>query len=75
MSENIRRDVVHVVTRELEREFAGLVSATVMTACVVSALRDLCGSISIEALPEMAARLARVRLTALLDECARRQIA
>jgi len=64
--------VVTEVSRELDRQFAGLLSTTVITACVASAIRDLRGSISGEALPEMAARLARVRLAALVDECAAR---
>ncbi len=60
--------VVTEVSRELDRQFAGLLSATVITSCVASAIRDLRGSISGEALPEMAARLAGVRLAALVDE-------
>ncbi len=64
--------VVTEVSRELDRQFAGLLSTTVITGCVASAIRDLRGSISGEALPEMAARLARVRLAALVDECAAR---
>src|SRR4051812_22585752 len=54
--------VVSRLSRELDRDFAGLVSAPVITACVADAIRDLRGSISGEALPEMAVRLARVRL-------------
>jgi len=64
--------VVTEVSRELDRQFAGLLSTTVITGCVASAIRDLRGSISGEALPEMAARLARVRLAALVDERAAR---
>ncbi len=64
--------VVTEVSRELDRQFAGLLSTTVITGCVASAIRDLRGSISGEALPEMAARLAWVRLAALVDECAAR---
>jgi len=64
--------VVAEVSRELDRQLANLLSTTVITSCVASAIRDLRGSISGEALPEMAARLARVRLAALVDECAAR---
>ena len=62
--------VVAEVSRELDRQFAGLLSTTVITSCVASAIRDLRGSISGEALFEMAARLAWVRLAVLVFECA-----
>ena len=68
----LTQDVVVEVSRELDRQFAGLLSTTVITGCVRAAIRDLRGSISGEALPEMAARLARVRLAAILDERAAR---
>jgi hypothetical protein len=68
----LTRGVVTEVSRELDRQFAGLLSATVISGCVAGAIRDLRGSISGEALPEMAARLAGVRLAALVDERAAR---
>lgn len=68
----LSRRVFIEVRRELDRQFAGLLSTTVITGCVASAIRDLRGSISGEALPEMAVRLARVRLAALVDERAAR---
>jgi hypothetical protein len=39
-----------------------LVTAETITACAKAAIRDLRGSINPEALPEMAVRLAQVRL-------------
>ena len=67
-------NVVAELSREMDRQFAGLLSATVIAGCVADALRDLRGSISGEALPEMAARLARFRLAALVDKRISRQL-
>jgi hypothetical protein len=51
------------VSRELYREYSLVFPAPVIAACVRDTLVDLHGSISTEALPEMAAVLAKVRLT------------
>jgi hypothetical protein len=53
------------VSTELYGEFRGRISDDVIRGCVRAAMTDLHGSISCEALPEMAVRLARVRLAAL----------
>jgi hypothetical protein len=52
---------------ELLREFGNTVQGRVIQDCLVQALSDLRGSISPESLPEMAVRLARVRLAARSD--------
>lgn len=49
---DLRHDLLH----------SGLVTAETITACAKAAIRDLRGSINPEALPEMAVRLAPVRL-------------
>jgi hypothetical protein len=51
------------VSRELYRDFSVVPPEPVVAACVRDTLVDLHGSISTEALPEMAAALATVRLT------------
>jgi hypothetical protein len=57
--------VGYEVSTELYGEFGGRISGDVIRGCVRAAMTDLHGSISREALPEMAVRLARVRLAAL----------
>jgi hypothetical protein len=52
---------------ELYGEFRGVLSDDTIRGCVREAMTDLRGSISREALPEMAVRLARVRLAALAE--------
>jgi type III restriction/modification enzyme restriction subunit/TOTE conflict system primase-like protein len=56
------------VCRELSRDFAGTLPELVIKACVRDAVAELRGSISAEALPEMAARLAAVRLARIADQ-------
>jgi uncharacterized protein (DUF779 family) len=55
------------IADELYREFGESMPDVVIRACLANALADLVGSISQEGLPEMAVRLARVRLAARLD--------
>jgi len=58
-------DVSHAgwaVFQELRPQFEGLLPASVVRDCVDHAVQDLLGSINVEALPEMAIRLAAVRL-------------
>ncbi len=57
--------VGYEISTELYDEFRGLLSDDTIRGCVREAMTDLRGSISREALPEMAVRLARVRLTTL----------
>jgi hypothetical protein len=57
--------VGYEISAELYGEFRGLLSDDTIRSCVRDAMTDLRGSISPEALPEMAVRLARVRLTTL----------
>lgn len=52
------------VVDELYLEFGDVIPVAAIRACVVEALGELRGSISRESLPEMAVRLARVRLAA-----------
>jgi hypothetical protein len=61
------RPVRSEISAELYGEFRGLLSDEAIRGCVREAMNDLCGSISREALPEMAVRLARVRLAALAE--------
>ena len=68
-AENLVRDI----SRELSHQFAGVLSATVIAGGVAAAIRDLRGSISGEALPEMASRLARVRLAEVARACMARR--
>jgi hypothetical protein len=53
------------VTLELNAQFGGALPATAISVCVLRAIRDLQGSTNPEGLPEMAVRLARVRLAKL----------
>ena len=50
------------VFQELRPQFEGLLPPSVVLDCVDHAVQDLLGSIKVEALPEMAIRLAAVRL-------------
>ena len=50
------------VVKELNGKYSGSLPAETIKACVRAVIRDLRGSISPEALPEMAVRLAQVRL-------------
>ena len=52
------------ISAELYAEFRGLLSDEAIRGYVREAMTDLRGSINREALPEMAVRLARVRLAA-----------
>ena len=54
------------ITHELLPAFDGLLPARLVHDYVAQAVSDLAGSISVEALPEMAIRLASVRLHTLL---------
>jgi len=55
-------DARWAVFQELRPQFEGLLPASVVRDCVDHAVQDLLGSINVEALPEMAIRLAAVRL-------------
>jgi hypothetical protein len=65
--------LVSNIAGELAQQFAGILSATVIAGGVAAAIRDLRGSISGEALPEMASRLARVRLAEVARMCSARR--
>ncbi len=65
--------LVSDIANELAHQFAGVLSATVIAGGVAAAIRDLRGSISGEALPEMASRLARVRLAEVARACMARR--
>ncbi len=66
------RQVDVEMSAELYGEFRGLVSDEAIRGCVRDAMTDLRASISREALPAMAVRLARVRLAALAKSRAAR---
>lgn len=55
-------DARWAVFQELRPQFEGLLPPSVVPDCVDHAVQDLLGSINVEALPEMAIRLAAVRL-------------
>jgi len=55
-------DAKWAVFQELRPQFEGLLPPSVVLDCVDHAVQDLLGSINVEALPEMAIRLAAVRL-------------
>ena len=61
-----QRRVTAALIRELEPHFAGALTLDQVAACVRDAVADLRGSVSVEALPEMAARLAHYRLRATI---------
>jgi len=54
------------ISAELYGEFRGVLSDEAIRSFIREAMTDLRGSINREALPEMAARLARARLAALV---------
>jgi hypothetical protein len=56
------RLITTLVVKELNGKYSGSLPAETIKACVTAAICDLRGSISPEALPEMAVRLAQVRL-------------
>lgn len=60
-------DPIALISGELAREYGGSVPVGVIVAVAVKAVHDLRGSIAGEALPEMAVRLARVRLGGEVD--------
>ena len=69
-STNERRrttDTMAAIVDELGPRFGGRVPCDVIMACVDQAIRDLHESICREALPEMAIRLAAVRLDHLIQ--------
>ena len=55
-------DAARAIFQELRPQFDGILPARTVHEYVNQAVKDLTGSISIEALPEMAVRLASVRL-------------
>jgi hypothetical protein len=59
------------VSGEVYRDFSVVLPGPVIAACVRDTLVDLHGSISTEALPEMAAALAKARLTGITDKRSR----
>ena len=61
-------DTMTAIVDELGPRFAGRVPCDVIVACVDQAIRDLHESICREALPEMAIRLAAVRLDHLIQQ-------
>jgi len=61
-----QRRVTEALTRELEPRFAGTLTLDQVCSGVRDAVADLRGSVCVEALPEMAARLAHYRLQAKL---------
>ena len=67
--------VGYEISTELYGEFRGLLPDDTIRGCAREAMTDLRGSISPEALPEMAVRLARARLTALVNSRATRRFA
>jgi hypothetical protein len=67
--------VGYEISAELYGEFRALLPDDTIRGCVREAMTDLRGSISPEALPEMALRLARVRLTALANSRATQRFA
>ena len=60
--ESARTGVCDDLTRELTPQYAGVCSEQTISRYVRAAVDDLRGSASAEALPELAARLARLRL-------------
>lgn len=60
-------DAALAIVRELLPQYDGLLPARVVGDYVTQAVSDLTGSICIESLPEMAVRLASVRLLHLLE--------
>jgi hypothetical protein len=58
------RLITTLVIKELTWEYSASLPAKTIKACARAAIRDLGGSISPAALPEMAVRLSKVRLAA-----------
>lgn len=58
---DLTRTVASIV-EELNPMFSGFLAAAAITECATRAVHDLLGSICLQALPEMAVRLATVRL-------------
>ena len=61
----LRSDLSPTITAivdELQRTFFGILPAAAIAQCATRAVQDLLGSICLQALPEMANRLATVRL-------------
>ncbi len=61
----VRSDLSPTITaivEELQRTFFGVLPAAAVAQCAAKAVQDLLGSICLQALPEMAIRLATVRL-------------
>jgi hypothetical protein len=58
---------ISAIFAELHPEFDQALSPDVVEQCAAQAVRDLTGSICREALPEMAVRLASVRLQTRVD--------
>jgi hypothetical protein len=61
------RQVGLEISADLYGEFRGLLSDEAIRGCVREPMTDLRGSISRDALPEMAVRLAQARLAALAE--------
>jgi hypothetical protein len=59
----VERRTTRALIREFEPQFAGELPSTRLRAYIREAVDDLRGSVSPEALPEMAARLAHHRMT------------
>ncbi len=53
---------ITAIVIELQRTFFGVLPAAAVAQCATRAVQDLLGSICLQALPEMAIRLATVRL-------------
>ena len=53
---------ITAIVEELQRTFFGILPATAVAQCATQAVQELLGSICLQALPEMAIRLATVRL-------------
>jgi hypothetical protein len=59
----LERRTTELLTAELDGHVDGVADNTVVSTYIRAAVRDLRGSICPDALPEMAARLVRYRLT------------
>jgi hypothetical protein len=64
MSDSDRRLSGDQIVEHLQREFDGAFSRAEVQSCVIAAISDLRGSICLEALHEMAYKLASYRLKA-----------
>jgi hypothetical protein len=61
-------DATRVLIGEFVPRLGGILGPTMVAAFVRRAVSDLRGSVSVEALPEMAARLAQHRLVAVFRQ-------